>query len=59
VEDNGLGAPDAPPRSEAVGLRAVQRRLELKYQDATLRLQSSPGGTRAIVELPLTLGAPS
>jgi signal transduction histidine kinase len=59
VEDNGLGAPDAPPRSEALGLRAVQRRLELKYEDATLRLQSSPNGTKAVVELPLTLGAAS
>jgi sensor histidine kinase YesM len=52
VEDNGPGMTDAAPRSGAFGLRAVRRRLELRYDDATLRLESSPSGTRSIVELP-------
>jgi signal transduction histidine kinase len=52
VEDNGPGLPAKPPRSGAFGLRAVRRRLELKYADACMRLESSPAGTRSIVELP-------
>ncbi|HZF52195.1 MAG TPA: histidine kinase [Polyangiaceae bacterium] len=55
VEDNGPGVASKPPRSGAFGLRAVRRRLELKYSDAGMRLESSPEGTRAIVELPCVL----
>jgi signal transduction histidine kinase len=52
IEDNGPGMAAKPPRSGAFGLRAVRRRLELKYADARMRLESSPEGTRSIVELP-------
>ncbi|MBX3219331.1 MAG: histidine kinase [Labilithrix sp.] len=52
VEDNGPGLPDAEPRQGAFGLRSVRRRLELKFPDAVLRLESSTAGTRSIVELP-------
>ncbi len=52
IEDNGPGMPDAEPRRGAFGLRSVRRRLELKFPDAVLRLESSPDGTRSIVELP-------
>lgn len=52
VEDNGPGMPDST-RSGAFGLHAVRRRLELKYADeASFRLESTPEGTRSIVELP-------
>ncbi|MBX3201881.1 MAG: histidine kinase [Labilithrix sp.] len=52
VEDNGPGLPDAEPRQGAFGLRSVRRRLELKFPDAELRMESSTSGTRSIVELP-------
>jgi len=52
IEDNGPGISKAPPRSGAFGLHSVRRRLELKYEDAAMRLESSPDGTRSIVELP-------
>ena len=52
VEDNGPGLPDAEPRQGAFGLRSVRRRLELKFPDAMLRIESSTAGTRCIVELP-------
>jgi signal transduction histidine kinase len=52
IEDNGPGMPASPPRPGAFGLRSVRRRIELKYADGGLRLDSSPEGTRAIVELP-------
>jgi sensor histidine kinase YesM len=52
IEDNGPGMPSGAPRSGAFGLRAVRRRLELRYANASLRLESSPEGTRSIVELP-------
>jgi signal transduction histidine kinase len=53
IEDNGPGIPDAETRSGAFGLHAVRRRLELKFTNqASLRLESSPSGTRSIVELP-------
>lgn len=55
VEDNGPGMGAKPPRSGAFGLHAVRRRLELKYADARLRLESSPDGTRSIVELPCVM----
>jgi glucose-6-phosphate-specific signal transduction histidine kinase len=52
ITDNGPGVADET-RSGAFGLRAVRRRLELKYMAAAqLRLESSPSGTRSIVELP-------
>jgi signal transduction histidine kinase len=54
VEDNGPGLPDAEPRAGAFGLRSVRRRLELKFPDAILRMESSTEGTRSIVELPTT-----
>jgi len=54
IEDNGNGAADVSLRSDGFGLRAVRRRLELRYADASLQLQSSQNGTIAIVELPLT-----
>jgi LytS/YehU family sensor histidine kinase len=53
VEDNGPGLPEGAPRPEARGISSLQRYLGLKYGDkASLRLQSSPAGTKAIVELP-------
>ncbi len=52
IEDNGPGLPNGEPRSGAFGLRSVRRRLELKYDDAHLRLESSAKGTQAIVRLP-------
>ncbi|MBX3261400.1 MAG: histidine kinase [Labilithrix sp.] len=52
IEDNGPGLPDAEPRQGAFGLRSVRRRLELKFPDAVLRMESSTSGTRSIVELP-------
>jgi len=52
VEDNGPGLPDAEPRQGAFGLRSVRRRLELKFPDAQLRMESSESGTRSIVDLP-------
>ncbi|HVU03198.1 MAG TPA: histidine kinase [Polyangiaceae bacterium] len=55
VEDNGPGVADEAPRSGAFGLRSVRRRLELRYRDASLRLESSSSGTRSIVDLPCFL----
>ena len=56
IEDNGPGVPEAETRSGAFGLHAVRRRLELKFTDqASLRLESSPAGTKSIVELPSQL----
>ena len=55
VEDNGPGVGE-PERGTAFGLRAVRRRLQLKYGDSgVLHLESSATGTRAIVELPSTM----
>ncbi len=52
IEDNGPGMPEEV-RAGAFGLHVVRRRLELKYRaGASLRFESSPGGTRSIVELP-------
>ncbi|MDC3960959.1 histidine kinase [Polyangium jinanense] len=58
VEDNGPGMPAKPLRSGAFGLHAVRRRLELKYTDAGLQIDSSPDGTRCIVELPCVTTPP-
>lgn len=52
IDDNGPGIGGSSPRSGAFGLRSVRRRLELRCSGARLRLESSSGGTRAIVELP-------
>jgi signal transduction histidine kinase len=60
VEDNGPGIPHKPTRDGAFGLVSVRRRLALRYSDAaTLRLESSAGRTRSVVELPLEQGGPS
>ena len=52
VEDNGPGPAEAGVRSGAFGLHAVRKRLELRYTSATLKLESSPQGTRSVVTLP-------
>jgi len=54
VEDNGPGVPRKATRPGAFGLLSVRRRLALRYADeGNLRLESSPSGTRSIVELPV------
>ncbi|HXN83905.1 MAG TPA: histidine kinase [Myxococcales bacterium] len=54
VEDNGPGFSNGATRPGAFGLVSVRRRLALRYADAaTVRLESSPAGTRFVVELPL------
>jgi signal transduction histidine kinase len=55
VEDNGPGIPEKPLRTGALGLRSVRRRLELEFEGATLHMESTSGGTRAVVRLPLLL----
>ena len=58
VEDNGPGVSQRETRPGAFGLLSVRRRLALRYSDtATLRLESSPAGTRSVVELPLEQGS--
>lgn len=52
IEDNGPGLPNAEPRQGAFGLRSVRRRLQLKFPDAELRMESGASGTRSIVDLP-------
>ena len=53
IESNGPGLPKGEARTGACGIIAVRQRLALKYGDrAALRLESTPTGTRAIVELP-------
>jgi signal transduction histidine kinase len=60
IEDDGPGVPNGATRPGAFGLVSVRRRLTLRYSDAaTLRLESSPAGTRSIVEWPLEEGRPS
>ncbi|MFL5309528.1 MAG: sensor histidine kinase [Myxococcales bacterium] len=60
VEDNGPGVSERATRPGAFGLLSVRRRLALRYSDtATLRLESSPAGTRSVVELPLEQGGVS
>jgi hypothetical protein len=51
VEDNGPGMPDADVRDGAFGLHAVRRRLALEAPSASLRHESSPQGTRWIVDI--------
>ena len=58
VQDNGPGVPNRATRPGAFGLVSVRRRLALRYSDAaSLRLESSPAGTRSVVELPLEQGS--
>jgi signal transduction histidine kinase len=54
VEDDGPGAPPGEPRPGAFGLRAVVRRVELKYPGARVRLEARGDGpgTLARVEIP-------
>lgn len=53
IEDNGPGIGEAE-RSTSFGLKAVRRRLQLKYGAAgTLLLHSTSIGTCALVELPI------
>lgn len=54
VADNGPGIGDAPARSGAFGLDAVRRRLSLKDPRASLAIDSSSKGTRAVVAWPVT-----
>ena len=58
IEDNGPGVRNET-RPGAFGLTSVRRRLALRYSDAaSLRLESSPAGTRSVVELPLEKEGP-
>jgi signal transduction histidine kinase len=60
IEDNGPGVPNQATRPGAFGLLSVRRRLALRYSEAaTLRIESSPAGTRSVVELPLEQGSVS
>jgi len=60
IQDNGPGVPNKATRPGAFGLMSVRRRLSLRYSDAaTVRLESSAGGTRSVVELPLEEGEAS
>lgn len=54
IADNGPGIGDAPARSGAFGLDAVRRRLSLKDPRATLAIDSSSAGTRAVVAWPVS-----
>jgi signal transduction histidine kinase len=57
VEDNGPGIA-AEQRAGGFGLQSVRRRLELRYPErSNFRIESSPEGTRSIVELPQDLAA--
>ncbi len=51
VADNGPGFTDGPIRQGAIGLSVVRKRLELKFEHADFRIESSTDGTRAIVEI--------
>jgi signal transduction histidine kinase len=53
IADNGPGIGDAPARSGAFGLDAVRRRLSLKHPGASLAIDSSSAGTRAVVAWPV------
>ncbi len=52
IEDNGPGFSDRTPRSGAIGLQAVRRRLGLWSPEAKLILERTESGSRATVELP-------
>lgn len=49
VEDDGPGFAEGPIRQGALGLSVTKRRLELKFQHAAFRIESSTEGTKAIV----------
>lgn len=49
VEDDGPGFAQGPIRQGALGLSVVRRRAELRFQQASFRIESSTEGTRAIV----------
>ena len=51
VEDNGPGFSEGPIRKGAIGLSVVKKRLDLKFDHADFRIESSTDGTRAIVEI--------
>jgi sensor histidine kinase YesM len=53
VVDNGPGLGEA--RKDSKGLAVVRTQLSLRDPRGTLRLESSDGGTRSVVELPLSL----
>lgn len=53
IEDNGPGMKDGPLRSGAFGLGAVRKRLSLKNERASLVIESSGDGTRAVVLWPV------
>jgi signal transduction histidine kinase len=53
VEDNGPGLTTNPPRSGALGIDLVARRLALRYGSAAeFRLEAANGRTRSVVALP-------
>ena len=51
VEDNGPGISASSASAIGLGLRLVRQRVELE-SGGSFRLESTPNGTRAIVELP-------
>jgi signal transduction histidine kinase len=53
VADDGPGMPEEPARSGAFGLDSVRRRISLKEPRASLAIESSQDGTRAIVRWPM------
>jgi hypothetical protein len=57
VTDNGPGLSANEPRSGALGLHTVRRRLQLRCPGSELRLSSSSEGTAAVVEVLMTRGA--
>jgi signal transduction histidine kinase len=52
VEDNGPGFDAREVRQGALGLHLVRRRLAIECPGSTFRIDSTPCGTRAVVELP-------
>jgi hypothetical protein len=57
VEDDGPGAPRGEARPGALGLRAVVRRVELKYPGATVRLETAATGTGACARVAIPRSA--
>ncbi|HEY8078448.1 MAG TPA: histidine kinase [Labilithrix sp.] len=53
VEDDGPGMPETKVRSGAFGIDSVRRRLSLREPRASLVIDSSQAGTRAIVSWPI------
>jgi len=49
IQDNGPGV--VPGRPEGLGLHLVRRRLAIECSGASLHIESSTAGTRAVVEL--------